>query len=267
MKTKSSFVTYIDESGDEGFVFKPGGAGSSRWFVLSALVIRHKNDHQLIDCLAETRDVLQKRRLFPLHFKDLKHEQRVPYIKRLVKLPIRSVNIMIYKPSIKEPEKFQNESYLLYRYATRLLLERVSWLCRDHRIDAEGDGSTEIIFSNRSNMSYDKIRDYLNHLIKESNDRPQQVQLDRNVIDPDRIQAIDHAKRAGLQAVDAIASSYFAALNQNRYGETETSYMTHLKPVVYHHKQQRMGYGLKFWPEDYESIKQKAPEVIHFEGI
>ena len=58
-----------------------------------------------------------------------------------------------------------------------------------------------------------------------------------------------------------------AALNQNRYGETETSYMKHLKPVVYHHKQQRMGYGLKFWPEDYQFIKQKAPEVVHFEGI
>jgi hypothetical protein len=267
MKTISSFVTYIDESGDEGFVFKPCGAGSSRWFVLSTLVIRNKNDHQLIDCLAEARDVLKKPRLFPLHFKHLKHEQRVPCIKRLVKLPIWSVNIMIYKPAIKEPEKFQNESYLLYRYATRLLLERVSWLCRDHRIDEEGDGFTEIIFSNRSNMSYDKIRDYLNHLIRESNDHPQQVQLDRNVIDPSRIQAIDHAKRAGLQAADAIASSYFTALNLNRYGETENSYMKHLEPVVYHHKQKRLGYGLKFWPGDYQDIKQKAPEVIHFEGI
>ena len=68
MKKISSFVTYIDESGDEGFVFKPCGAGSSRWFVLSALVIRNKNDHQLIDCLAEARDVLKKPRLFPLHF-------------------------------------------------------------------------------------------------------------------------------------------------------------------------------------------------------
>jgi hypothetical protein len=116
-------------------------------------------------------------------------------------------------------------------------------------------------------MSYDKIRDYLNHLIRESNDHPQQVQLDRNVIDPSRIQAIDHAKRAGLQAADAIASSYFTALNLNRYGETENSYMKHLEPVVYHHKQKRLGYGLKFWPGDYQDIKQKAPEVIHFEGI
>jgi hypothetical protein len=34
----ASFVVYIDESGDEGFVFKPDGSGSSRWFVLGAAV-------------------------------------------------------------------------------------------------------------------------------------------------------------------------------------------------------------------------------------
>ena len=33
---KSSFIAYVDESGDEGFVFNPDGSGSSRWFVLSA---------------------------------------------------------------------------------------------------------------------------------------------------------------------------------------------------------------------------------------
>ena len=35
----SSFVVYVDESGDEGFVFNGDGSGSSRWFVLSAAVI------------------------------------------------------------------------------------------------------------------------------------------------------------------------------------------------------------------------------------
>jgi len=34
--------------------------------------------------------------------------------------------VLVYKPLIAEPEKFQNSKYRLYRYATRLLLERVS---------------------------------------------------------------------------------------------------------------------------------------------
>ena len=40
----SSFVAYIDESGCEGFKFLADEQGSSRWFVLSALVLRKEND-------------------------------------------------------------------------------------------------------------------------------------------------------------------------------------------------------------------------------
>jgi hypothetical protein len=57
---KSSFIAYVDESGDEGFVFNPDGSGSSRWFVLSAAVIRQTNDLQMVSCLKGKRDVLQK---------------------------------------------------------------------------------------------------------------------------------------------------------------------------------------------------------------
>ena len=79
----TGFVTYIDESGDEGFVFNPDGTGSSRWFVLSAVVTRRINDLQMVECLREARKVLGKGPKTPLHFADLRHEQRVPYIRRV----------------------------------------------------------------------------------------------------------------------------------------------------------------------------------------
>ena len=85
---KSSFIAYVDESGDEGFVFNADGSGSSRWFVLSAAVIRRTNDLQMVQCLKEVREVLKKEPKTPLHFVDLKHEQRVPYIRRVEKWPI-----------------------------------------------------------------------------------------------------------------------------------------------------------------------------------
>ena len=122
---KPSFVAYIDESGDEEFVFNDDGSGSTRWFVLSAAVIRQVNDLQMVSCLKAVREVLRKEPKTPLHFVDLKHEQRVPYIRRIGELPMRTVSVLEYKPLIAEPEKFQNTKYLLYRYATRLLLERV----------------------------------------------------------------------------------------------------------------------------------------------
>jgi Protein of unknown function (DUF3800) len=264
---KPSFIAYIDESGDEGFVFNPDGSGSSRWFVLSAAVIRQANDLQMVSCLKHVREVLQKPAKTPLHFVDLKHEQRVPYIRRVGDLPMRTVSVMVFKPLISEPEKFQNTKYLLYRYATRLLLERVSWLCRDQRREGEGDGFTEVIFSNRSNMSYDEIRDYLRLLLRQAEEIPLKVQIDHTVIDPKRIRSVEHSKLAGLQVADAVASGLHFALKVNRYGETEPSYLPHLKKTIYRHKGVALGYGLKVWPEDFATVKAKAPEVFNLEGL
>ncbi len=264
---KPSFIAYVDESGDEGFVFNADGCGSSRWFVLSAAVIRETNDLQMVQCLKEVRTVLQKEPKTPLHFVDLKHEQRVPYIRRVGELPIRTVSVLVYKPLIAEPEKFQNTKYLLYRYATRLLLERVSWLCRDQRRAGEGDGFAEVIFSNRSNMSYDDIRTYLRLLLKQAEANPLQVQLDPTVIDPDRIRSVEHSRLAGLQVADAVASGFHFALKVNRYGETETAYLPHLKKSIYRHKGEAGGYGLKVWPEDFSTVKAKAPEAVNLEGL
>ena len=264
---KSSFVVYIDESGDEGFVFNADGSGSSRWFVLSAAVIRQANDLQMVSCLKAVREVLKKPPKTPLHFVDLKHEQRVPYIRRVGELPIRTVNVLVYKPLINEPEKFQNTKYLLYRYATRMLLERVSWLCRDQRGAGGGDGFAEIIFSNRSNMSYEDIRDYLRLLLRQSEANPQKVQIDRRVIDPDRIRSVEHSKLAGLQVADAVASGFNFAVKVNRYGETEPAYLGHLKKTLYRYQSQVLGYGIKVWPEDYETIKSKAAEATNLGGL
>jgi hypothetical protein len=264
---KSSFVVYIDESGDEGFVFKGDGSGSTRWLVLSAAVIRKLNDLQMVSCLKEVRELLNKAPKTPLHFVDLKHEQRVPYIRRVGRLPIRTVNVMIYKPLIREPEKFQNTKYLLYRYATRMLLERISWLCRDTHREGEGDGFAEIIFSNRSNMSYEEIRDYLRLLRRHHEADPQKIQIDPSVIDPERIRSVEHSKLAGLQIADAVASGIHFGVKVNRYGEAEPGYLPHLKKTFYRHKGELMGYGIKLWPEDSETIKEKAPEVENLEGL
>lgn len=235
--------------------------------MLSAAVIRQENDLEMVSCLKRVREVLQKPPKTPLHFVDLKHEQRVPYIRQVGKLPIRSVSVLVYKPIIDAPENFQSTKYLLYRYATRLLLERVSWLCRDQYREGKGGVDCEVIFSNRSNMSYDDIRDYLRLLLRQSKDDPQKVQIDGTVIDPERIRSVDHSKLAGLQVVDAVASGFHFAVKVNRYGETETSYLSHLKKTIYRHRGMSLGYGVKVWPEDLTAVKNKAPEAVNLEGL
>ena len=82
---------------------------------MSAVVVRKSNDLQMVSCLKEVREILKKPPKTPLHFVEMRHEHRVPYVRRVGDLPIRTVSILIHKPSIKEPEKFQNKKYLLYR--------------------------------------------------------------------------------------------------------------------------------------------------------
>lgn len=248
---RSSFRVYIDESGDEGFVFRPNGSGSSRWLVLSAVVTRTATDLETVKLLDGVRATLGRPERSTLHFRELKHEQKIPYVRAIATASLRTVSVLVHKPSLSEPETFQAEKFRLYFYVTRYLLERVSWLCRDHRRANEGDGTAEVIFSNRSYMSYDAMRAYLCRLRDNADTR-----IDWSAFDPDAIRAVNHEKMMGLQLADAVASSLYFAVNLNRYGETEERYASILGPTMYRHRGTVHGYGLKFWPGSFEQLKQ-----------
>lgn len=259
----ASFRVYVDEAGDEGFQFLPNERGSSRWFVLSATVFRKSKDHAAVQAMKEIRALLNKDPKKALHFRNLKHEQRIPCIRQIGNCPIRTVSILIHKPSIREPEKFQSEAYRLYRYATRLLLERTSWLCRDAYKEGEGDRTAEVIFSNRSAMSYEDLKDYL--LLLREQSKPRDIRIDWNVIQPEAVRAVNHDQLAGLQIADAVASSIFYATHLTQYGENEPRYMELLDRTVYRHKQTAIGYGLKFWPEELSNLKETLEHLRAFE--
>lgn len=260
-----SFRVYIDESGEEGFVFNPDGTGSSRWLILSAVVIRQENDLQVVRLMERVRKLLNRPPKQALHFCKLGHAQRVAYAREIATVRLRLVSVLIHKPSINEPERFRSQKHLLYRYACRYLLERVSWLCREHRKEGKGDGRAEIIFSNRSQMSYDELRGYLRKL-RDSTEMS--VNVDWSVVDPDIIRAVEHSQLAGLQVADAVASGFYAALNPNPFGDTEHKYARLLLPMCYRHTGTLLGYGLKFWPNDLESLKKKNPQLAEFaEGL
>jgi hypothetical protein len=246
-----SYRVYIDESGDEGFTFLPNEQGSSRWLVLSALVIRKENDLLTVELAKQARELLKKPAKHPLHFRELKHEQRVPLARLIGQAQARAVSVLIHKPSIPEPEIFQQQKYSLYRYACRLLLERVSWLCRDHHRTGHGDGRAELIFSNRSAMSYDDLRTYLHQLKDDTS-----VRIEWNIVEPDLVRAINHDQLAGLQLADAVATSMFYAVHKNQYSEVEERYLKLIAPIIYRHEGKVEGYGLKFWCDDKAEISR-----------
>ena len=253
----ASFVVYIDESGDEGFVFDANRQGSSRWFVLAAVVTRKATDLEtvkLVDTLRGLYDWGRK----PLHFRKLKHEHRLPYIDLIAGAKVRVLAVAVHKPLLREPETFQRKS-VLYHYAARYLLERVSWCCRDHRKVGEGDGTAEIIFSNRAGTSYSEMKVYFQLLKKKS--EVGDVRIDWNIIRPEAVCALNHDQRMGLQIADAVASAFYYGVQVNPQGFNEPRYATMLRRVVYAHKGRLLGNGLKLWPREVDGLAATEPTL------
>ena len=255
----SSFVAYIDESGDDGLTAK-----STEWFVLSALVVSKADDAATLKAIIDPIRISLNRPLkAPLHFKDIKHHQRIPYIAQIAAARVRAINVLVHKPSLLEPETFGKE-HRLYHYAVRLLMERVSWLCRDAKRKV-GDGSVELVFSNRGGMSYKAISEYLDSLIANAGlnigGQPvYDIRIAKGTMSGENLFTFSHGKRMGLQVADAVASGLYNAL-QPKYGFTEDRYARMLKPVIYNYRGQYRGYGLKFFPPQAQNLIGNDPRL------
>ena len=65
------------------------------------------------------------------------------------------------------------------------------------------------------------------------------------IIDIDQVCAFDHAKRAGLQIADCVASAFFKAVELNSKGDCIGEYAENLKPTIFSNKRNFMEYGIK----------------------
>ncbi len=260
----SSFIAYIDESGDDGFVFNPDGTGSSKWLVLSALVVRKENDLELVQVARQARAVLGRDPNFALHFVKIKHEQRVPVCSLISTAKVRAISVLAHKYSLPDHASYQANKNLLYHYLTRILAERISWLCRDMRKRGKGDGTVELVFSNRAAMSYEQLRSYFATL--ESKSKELDVKIDWTVVRPQNVRSEVHDKRAGLQLADFVASGTRFAAELTKYGHAEPAYIKKLTRILYRRKGQLFSYGLKFYP-DYDKVRPANPHLEEFAGL
>ena len=242
-----SFNVYIDEAGDEGFDFSKRTA---EWFIISAVITRQENDLETLkNIVKETRLKLRYNEKQELHFRKMKHEMRIPYLNLIATSRVRAVIVAIHKPSLREQEKFRQNNRL-YFYVCRLLLERVSWFCRDSFVAGKhkGDGTIKLIFSKRKNMSYENFRDYIRHLCFSKN--TSDVRIVWNCVKTEQISALAASQSMGLQVADALASSAYQSLNKSDYGYVEDRYMRILYPILYRYGKNIWGYGFKIFPEN-----------------
>ena len=254
----TSFVAYIDESGDEGWKF---GEGSSEWFVLSAVVLWKRTELETVKLVDEVRKKLNDNRKDgrfmpekkPLHFRDLKHEQKKFYAARIGEGALRTVSICIHKPSLTKPESFRKESHL-YFYATKFMVERVARLCHGLRPQ---NCATELCFSNRATMDYGSLKSYLEFV--DSNRQLFGFGGHSGVFSKERVTVCHAGQRMGLQIADAVASSYYLALEPNGFGQTEESYAKLMLSRAATINGERWGRGVKIYPKEAEVKHRGGP--------
>ncbi|WP_456411952.1 DUF3800 domain-containing protein [Oceanithermus sp.] len=240
------FLVYVDESGDEGFRFS---SGSSRWFVLSGVIVPVKSELAVMKGIVnEMRSLLKKngvpdKKLKTLHFKDLRHEQRLPYVHKIAEAEeLVTVSVLVDKTQLESP--CFKKGHRLYFYAVRLLMERVSWFC-----SSAVEPEATVVFSNKATMSYDDLRGYFKLLTSKK------TEINWDVVAPERMHTLTAGKRMGLMVADAVASSYFYAVEHSAYGYTEDRYVRTLLPLAYSNSGCAKKYGVKLYPgQDYDTL-------------
>lgn len=250
------FTVYIDEAGDEGFGKLAAGpiGGQSRWLILGACIVSRENDLRL----PAWRDSILSR--FPnskkrdLHFRDLKHEQKIVVSQEIAKLPIGACLTLSHKANIsggKYEEIFKKKGYL-YNFLIRWLLERVTSAC----FQRDNDCSVKIIFSRRGGTDYKTMKEYL-ELMRDGREVIKPVRsIKWKILDIDSIVVENHSRWAGLQIADCITSAFFAAVEPNLYGNYEPSYARILRNNLLREKGNALNFGLTVVP----SIEKCEPD-------
>jgi len=120
------------------------------------------------------------------------------------------------------------------------LLERVSWFVHD---ETNGRGSVNLYFENRSNLSYQRLTDYIEHI------KPDQSnQVFAKVLGIPIPRTKDQLKN--LQIADVYAEISFAALEPNRFGMNDSGYLNYVRNRLYRRGGNLLSYGFKLLPHD-----------------
>jgi hypothetical protein len=238
-----SFVAYIDESGDEGFAFlNPPQRASSEWFVLSALLVPGPTEIAALRQIDAVMKPIERARASAIHFHKLNHDQRVAMCTAIGESGATLISILIDKRRLNNA--WLKLGYNLYFYATRYLLERISWLARDsHEGNPAPIEPVKIVFSNRARMSYDDLRAYVAKL------KTQDTSIYWPAIDPNEISTKAHKDLVGLRMADCVASGFGFGLELSPLGFYESRYGECMAPRVYARGGRHRPYGMKFFPD------------------
>lgn len=225
------YIAYIDESGDEGI--KKG----TEWFILTAVIVERENDLKTSKAIDDIKTALKIPPHKPFHWKEIRKKHRSKKrlaIDRISEEDFVYINIVVNTYDINNGKL---QGHLLYNYFCRYLLERISWFVH------ENNGVVDLIFSNKSNISYPELKKYLQSLHYEL-DCEIKWHTIRNFY------VFNSSQKKMLQFADACASSLAEAFNKDIYGYYDDIFVMTLHNKLYRRKGNLLSYGLKIFPTE-----------------
>jgi hypothetical protein len=227
-------LAFIDESGQ-----RSKSAKSSDHFVMSAAVIRAETLPTLSTYLAKLRADLHRGPRDHLTWKNMKHHGERIYIAQSIGSQswLRMCSVVVCKRHIASGIVNDDHAYL---YTFRFLLERLSWLGRQH------DRSVRYTLAAIQRFPIAKLREYEAIL----RGRPD-TNIDWRFLDPHGGRIDQPQRYEPLQLGDLVASATAQAFEPDRFGNTEPRYLQEMAPRIWAgpYGQRRLtSYGLKMHP-------------------
>lgn len=252
------YIAYIDEAGDPGLnkVRPIDEGGASEWLILSAVVIRAKWEPDVVDWVDRIRTSIGVTQRRHLHYRDLSPTRKIAVASSIVELPLRGFALCSNKKNMRQHRnhhaaKIPSQQWF-YNWCLRLLLERVTAFCDQRTMrDYSERKLIKIEFSRRGGLRYSQTRAYQSYLkFQQEGDKIylQKRQPVTKMLNTDLMEDHPHYVRAGLQLADAIASSFYQAVDSLGPGTWLVAPAQQLAPIMTKENGQWSDFGVALQP-------------------
>jgi hypothetical protein len=207
---------FVDESGDRTL-----NERSKPYFTLAAVLVRADREGAVLAQRDQWCDRLNKPRTTVLHWSEnlKKHDQRKYVSQSLGRLNLRVQYVIVDKASLREQGSALEDHAMLYNYAVRRLLERVSWYVDGQR------GEAIVTFAHVKRFPYDRLQSYLTHL------RSQRTTIAWDAL-RGNVRIASQGELRMLQVADVAAGCLSSALVRDAFGNVEDAYLRNVSGVI-----------------------------------